>query len=111
MPYTADIVTLTPIGAISKFSLYMPLTDPPYPTDSDDSSVTSGIFLPVDSSGNIYYTVVCNLDSLDSKIFLVTDYDGGIDTLMRTDLQSVITGGVVTGCIPITFQSGAFAGY
>ena len=66
----------------------------------------------MDSDENAYYPVICSLDSLESKAFLVQDPVAGLEILKKTELQSVITGGVVTECAILPLKSvNAFAGY
>lgn len=92
IPTAADFITLTPI-------------------DADESTSTPGVYLAVDSEDNAYYTMYCNIDGLGGKIFLVDDLDAGAKTLMRTDLEMVITGGVVTDCQALELVSETFAGF
>lgn len=73
--------------------------------DYDSDSSTPGLYAAVDTEDNAYYLAICDITDLDSKIFLVKDIDTGIQTLVDPNLQSVITGGVVTSCVPLALQS------
>lgn len=92
IPTAADYITLTPI-------------------DYDESTATPGVYLAIDSQDNTFYTMYCNIQGLDGKIFLVDDLDAGLKTLMRPDLEMVITGGVVTDCQALELVSETFAGF
>ncbi len=78
--------------------------------DYDDATSTPGIFVPTDATFNPYYTVLCNLDGLTSKIFLVNDTTAGIQTLMQPEMQYTITGGVANNCTLFGLQS-TFPGF
>ncbi len=80
------------------------------PINTDSSDLTPSILIPIDTSENPYYMVVCNIDDQASKIFLVNDYDSGINTLLQENMQYVITGGTVSACAPFSFAS-TFSGY
>ena len=85
-PTKADWITLTPINY-------------------DDSSSTPGVFVALDSQFNAYYPMLCEIEALGTKIFLVNDLTTGAATLQDPNLQSVITGGPTSNCVPISLVS------
>lgn len=90
-PRTADIVNLVPVNA-------------------DGAADTPGVYVAVDTQDNVFYPVVCNLQGLPSKVFLVKDPVEGLKVLEREDLRFVVTGGVVQQCFYVGFVSDGFAG-
>jgi hypothetical protein len=83
---TTDFITLTPIN-------------------DDGSDSTPGVYVAVDTSGNVFFTVVCLLQNQQAKIFLVKDLDAGVAALMSGDLEYTVTSGVATYCSPMDFVS------
>lgn len=58
------------------------------------------IYTPVDTNGNSFFLAWCNIDYGSGsvpKVFLVNDYDTGLNTLEDPDLVYTIIGGVVVG--------------
>jgi hypothetical protein len=86
IPTTADFITLTPIN-------------------DDGSDSTPGVYVAVDTSGDVFFTVVCLLQNQQAKIFLVKDLDAGVAALTSGDLEYTVTGGVATYCSPMDFVS------
>jgi hypothetical protein len=109
VPKTAQAITLTPISKSSPNALDIKcgkstgLTLPFSDYDNDNS--TPGYYAALDTENNPFYLAVCSITDLESKIFLVKDIDSGIQTLTDPNLQSVVTGGVVTGCVPLALKS------
>jgi len=64
-----------------------------------------GVYVAVDTEGDVYFTVACLLQGQQAKIFLVNDLDTGVATLMNSTLEYTVTGGVVTYCEAIDFVS------
>ncbi|KAF9633619.1 hypothetical protein BFW01_g4513 [Lasiodiplodia theobromae] len=87
IPKNADIITLMPV---------------------DDSSTTTsgGIVVAVDSQGNAFYMVVCNVDDDSTKFFLVSDPDEGAATLEKEEMKWVLVGGVASDCSAMAFTVG-----
>ncbi|KAK8847340.1 hypothetical protein IAR55_005197 [Kwoniella newhampshirensis] len=77
-----------------------------------EDATTDGIYIAVDSLGQIFYLVECSLaNELESKIFLVNDVDRGLSTLsQKEELQYTITGGVVEQCDAVALKA-TIAGY
>jgi hypothetical protein len=86
IPTTADFITLTPIN-----------------DEGPDSK--PGVYVAVNTSGDVFFTVVCLLQNQHAKIFLVKDLDGGVAALTSGDLEYTVTGGVAAYCPPIDFVS------
>ena len=84
LPKTADFITLVPFNY-------------------DDDNTTPNVLMAVDTQENAYYTVICNLEGQNSKIFLVKDAQAGAARLMQEDLKFIVTGGVVTDCTYLPF--------
>lgn len=85
-PNTANLVALTPLNY-------------------DGLQNTPGVYIAESTTGDFFYTVVCNIQGQMSKVFLVTDLTTGVETLKREDLRYTVTGGVVDACYPIAFLS------
>ena len=75
------------------------------PVDYDNEAATPAVYVASDTLSNYYYTVLCNLQGLESKIFIVADPVAGVEVLKRQDLQNILTGGVVEECSTIAFLS------
>lgn len=87
---TAETLIPVTCGAIA----LMPFTD--------GSTVSSDLFA-VNSRGDVFFPVLCNIQGQTSKLFLVNDLDKGPITLTDPSLIYTVTGGIVTDCsyIPI----------
>ncbi|KAI9760678.1 MAG: hypothetical protein M4579_001542 [Chaenotheca gracillima] len=79
VPKTADVVTLVPI-------------------DSDGSASTGGVYVAVNSNGDLLFPVICNIEDQASKFFLVSDVTTGTERLTQADLRYIVTGGIVSDC-------------
>ena len=79
IPKTADIVSLAPV-------------------DYDDSSATPNVYAAIDTMGNVFVTITCDIEGEDSKVFLARDAEEGIKMLQEQKLRYTVTGGVVTDC-------------
>ena len=90
-PQTADMISLAPINY-------------------DSDSTTPGVYVALDSQLNAYYPMLCQIEDLGDKVFLVKDLETGAATLQDPNLQPVITGGLTTACVPLALFSD-FAGY
>ncbi|KAH7052402.1 hypothetical protein B0J12DRAFT_785256 [Macrophomina phaseolina] len=66
---------------------------------------TTPVLMAVDSAGNSFYTVACNLDGNSNKIFLVSDINVGPTTLQGEDFWYIVAGGITSKCAPIAFTS------
>ncbi|KAJ1566527.1 hypothetical protein HK405_009451 [Cladochytrium tenue] len=91
VPKVADVVFLVPI-------------------DYDDSSNTTGVYVALNTNEDIFYTVACSITGIGNKVFLVANITEGITTLQKTELEYVVTGGVVENCGLVMFAS-KFEGY
>jgi hypothetical protein len=78
--------------------------------DSDNSTTTGGIFIPINGNDTAFYTALCDFADLPSKIFLVEDPVKGLETLKKTELEYVVTGGTVTDCSLFGLRS-SYSGY
>ena len=83
IPVSADFVSLVPI----------------------DVGTGKGVYVAVDTQGNVFYTIACLLQGQQAKIFLVSDLEAGVATLMDSTLEYTVTGGVVTYCEAMDFVS------
>ncbi|EKG21794.1 hypothetical protein MPH_00713 [Macrophomina phaseolina MS6] len=90
LPKGADMITLAPI-------------------DTDGSAETKGVVVALNSEGNAFYTVVCNVGDA-AKVFLVADPDAGAAALEREGMQWIVTGGVATDCSAMAFTNGVGGG-
>ncbi|RDW58463.1 hypothetical protein BP5796_12393 [Coleophoma crateriformis] len=89
---------LDQIPVTSDFITFVPIND-------DGLSTTPGAYVAVDSSENVFFTVVCFYQDQIARIFIVQDIDAGIANLQSPDLTYIVTGGVVTQCAAIDFVS------
>ena len=87
------------LGAVPKTSEMIVLA--PFSADGED------VFLPVAAtSGDLFSMVFCTYaGGLSSKVFLVNDVSAGIATLMTTEAEYVVTGGVIDTCTPFALAS------
>ncbi|MCJ1293932.1 hypothetical protein MMC34_005489 [Xylographa carneopallida] len=88
VPVTSDIITLAPLDG-----------------DSENSAVS--VYIAVDSKGNYFYPVTCNIEGQPSKVFIVADPVKGLETLLLEELRYIVTGGVVQECFYIPFMAGS----
>lgn len=68
------------------------------PLDHDNDASTSAVQIGIDTLGNTFFLVVCEMVGMASKIFLVKDVNAGIATLESGRVQYTVAGGVVTTC-------------
>ena len=83
IPKTGDALFLKPIG------------------DGDDSIVA------VDTQGNVFFIMTCQIPSRGTMTFLAKDPDAGAITLQSAEVQNTITGGLVSECFlaPLVMQA------
>ena len=86
VPKTADIITLVPI-------------------DYDGSGSAAEVYMAVDTKGNYFYPVVCDIQDQPSKLFLVADAAAGLQELMAEELRYIVTGGIVQECCYMPFMA------
>ena len=79
IPKTADIVGLAPV-------------------DYDGSGATSNVYAAIDTMGNVFVTITCDIEGGDSKVFLARDAEEGVKVLQEQKLRYTVTGGIVTDC-------------
>lgn len=75
-----------------------------------DAGSEGSIYLPVGAvSEELFEFVYCAYkgDDIGGKIFLAKsmNIDAGVTTLLKTETQFAVTGGVVESCVPIAFKS------
>jgi hypothetical protein len=63
------------------------------------------VYVAVDTSGNVFFTVVCLLQNQQAKIFLAKVLDAGVAALTSGELEYTVTGAVATYCSPMDFVS------
>ena len=80
IPKTADIVGLAPVDY------------------DDNSSATPNVYAVIDTMGNVFVTITCDIEGEDSKVFLARDAEEGVKVLRGQKLRYTVTGGVVTDC-------------
>jgi hypothetical protein len=88
IPITADFISLVPVNVNST-------------TPADVKG--QGVYVAVDTEGDMHYTVACLLQGQEAKIFLVGDLETWMDVLMNSTLEYTVTEGVVTFCEAIDF--------
>jgi len=88
VPVTSDIITLAPLDG-----------------DSENSAVS--VYIAVDSKGDYFYPVTCNIEGQPSKVFIVADPVKGLETLLLEELRYIVTGGIVQECFYIPFMAGS----
>jgi hypothetical protein len=76
MPLPSVLVTLAPIQVGSGEQAYVAVT----------------------SNGEVYWLITCLLDAQMPKVFVASDIEAGVVTLMDPALAGVLTGGNVTDC-------------
>ncbi|KAH6658700.1 hypothetical protein BKA67DRAFT_558781 [Truncatella angustata] len=86
IPKGADIITLLPVNY-------------------DESDSTPGIYMAVDTKGNYFYIMACDIEGDAAKIFIASDPDAGAAKLAEADLRYIVTGGVVQDCSFMPFVS------
>ncbi|KJX93914.1 hypothetical protein TI39_contig4239g00006 [Zymoseptoria brevis] len=65
-------------------------------------------YVAADTSGNNFLLAWCTAPKWQgSKVFLVSDYDKGLNTLMSGEVQWIVTGNNVTECDPLVLTSNA----
>ena len=68
MPKTADLVAFAPV-------------------DTDGSGDTASVYAALDTLGNVFVTVVCDIEGQNSKLFLVRDAEQGVVMLKEEKLD------------------------
>ena len=92
--YNVSRLRLSPETAIPKTADMVGLA----PVDTDGSGETASVYTALDTSGNVFITVVCDIEGQDSKMFLVKDPEQGVAMLKEEKLRWTVTGGVVSDC-------------
>lgn len=86
VPKTAEMVTLVPVDY--------------------SEGASPKVYMALDSMGNSFFPVVCDVQGGASKVFLVADSEAGLETLKGNGLRYIVTGGVVTDCYYLPFMGG-----
>lgn len=75
------------------------------------TSTGSTVLVPMDSMQNVFYPFVCDIKGQLNKIFLVSDKDSGAATLMDSDLEYTVVGGVAQTCVPLAMVAEHLPGW
>ncbi|KAL9595333.1 MAG: hypothetical protein Q9219_006510 [cf. Caloplaca sp. 3 TL-2023] len=68
------------------------------PVNHDDDLNTPDVYVAVDTLGEIFFPVTCDIQDQESKAFLVRDLDQGVQKLLDPKLRYTVTGGIVEEC-------------
>ena len=80
------------------------------PVDLDDSAGTPSVYGVLDTRGNAFLPITCDIGGEDSKVFLARGEEGA-KTLMGDELKYTVTGGIVQSCYYIPWVvGGAYTG-
>ncbi|KIW23961.1 uncharacterized protein PV07_09705 [Cladophialophora immunda] len=76
--------------------------------DETNDGALDSVFVAMDTQGNEYWTVLCNYadGNTASKVFLVQDFDAGLDTLKNATLEQSVTGGAISECVDLPLTNG-----
>lgn len=73
VPKTAEMVALVPVDY--------------------SEGASPKVYMALDSLGNSFFPVVCDIQGGASKVFLAQDSEGGLETLKGDGLRYIVTGG------------------
>ncbi|OAG36510.1 hypothetical protein AYO21_09317 [Fonsecaea monophora] len=76
--------------------------------DGTNDGALDSVFVAMDTQGNEYWTVLCNYadGSTPSKVFVVQDFDAGLDILKQGTLEQSVTGGAISECVDLPLTNG-----
>jgi hypothetical protein len=74
----------------------------PFPDGKDDEEVLVGL----DTLGNYFWSVVCDVLGYGNKVFLVQDQTYGTSVLQDPGLKFTMAGGVVDDCEGLALVKG-----
>lgn len=92
--YNVSRIRLSSPAAIPKDADFVALA----PVDYDDNPVMPSVYAGLDTTGGIFFTLMCNLVDQASKIFWAADPVEGAKRLKEEKLRWTVRGGVVEDC-------------
>lgn len=72
------------------------------PVSADDGTE---VLIAMDTEGQASYPVVCAIENVGNKVFLVADAATAEETLMAEGVREEVTGGVVTKCVTLALTA------
>lgn len=79
------------------------------PLNYDANSKTQDAYVAIDTLGNVFFPVTCDIQDQPSKVFLVADVTTGLQKLLDPSLRNTVTGGRVESCyvLPLAAPPGS----
>lgn len=75
------------------------------------ASTGSTVLVAMDSTQNVFYPFVCDIEGQLNKIFLVSDVTTGASTLMDPDLTYTVIGGIAQSCVSLAMVAENLPGW
>ena len=100
--YNVSRLRLSPQKAIPKTADLVALVS----VDTDGSGETTSVYAALDTLGNVFVIIACDIEGQNSKLFLVRDMKQGVATLKEEKLRWTVTGGVVSDCYFLPWGAG-----
>lgn len=66
---------------------------------------TERMLMGVDPQGNYAWIYCCAIENEPNKMFLASNWTTGGDTLQSPEMQSIVTGGPASACLPIAMRT------